>query len=92
MRAVIEGHRDVWPIDVHLGKGDLLSNTCVGRSSGRCSGFVLRADNRRENNKEGYYETKRIYHITCLRRYRWFVGSNHFTHGTTGSTIACQNS
>jgi hypothetical protein len=29
--AIIEGHRDVWPIDVHLGECDFLSDSSVER-------------------------------------------------------------
>jgi len=67
--AVIEGHRDVWPIDVYLGEGDFLSNTCIVQWSGRCSGCVLRADKRKENEKERYYEKRKAYHIMWLCRY-----------------------
>src|ERR1700747_3710512 len=57
--TVIEGQRDVWPIDVHLGEGDFLSNTCILQWSGGCSGCVLRADKRRQNEKERYYENRK---------------------------------
>src|SRR4029077_4482839 len=62
--TIIKGHRDIWSIDVYLREGDLLSNTDVGQSSGRCNGFVLCASNRLQNEKEGYYEKRTAYHIT----------------------------
>src|SRR5690349_13026838 len=59
--AIIEGHRNIRSINVYLGEGDFLSNTSVKRWTGRRRGFVLRADKRRQNDKEGYYEKRKAY-------------------------------
>ena len=64
--AIIEGHRDVRSINVYLGEGDFVSNTSVKRWTGRRSGLALRADKRRQHDKEGYYEKRKAYHYVIV--------------------------
>ena len=52
VRAVIERHRDVWPLDVHVGEGNFLCDDCGGRWRRQCAGRVLCVDDRWQNEKE----------------------------------------
>src|SRR5215510_16372384 len=54
VRAIIEGHRDIRSVDVHVGERDFLSDSFFERWTGWCSGFVLRADNRHQNDEDAY--------------------------------------